>query len=86
MMGTLIHRPLVDINFKVKYPILVDMVNDELDLVKKVFDRQLAQAQTPSGPIIHKNMPKVAGLLRWSNELRERSQSAVTKLRALNHG
>ena len=86
MMGTIIHRPLVDSNFKIKYPILVDMVNDELDSIKKVFDHQLTLSQTPAGPHIHKNMPKVAGALRWSQELKERTNLSATRLKTLNHG
>lgn len=86
MMGSLIQRPVIHNNFQHKYPILLDMINEELDAIKKLFDHQVAMAQAPSGPIIHKNMPKVAGILRWSQELRERSQLSVEKLRTINHG
>ena len=86
MMGPLLKRPVIHNNFKGKYPVLVRMVNEELDAIKTVYDSQLSLAQSPSGPHVHKNMPKVAGVLRWSQELRERTNLAVEKLRDIEHG
>ena len=73
MMGSLIKCPLIHQDFQHKYPIVFDQ---ELDNAKLIFDQQVALAQTPSGPVINKNMPYVAGVLqmlmpnhRWVNEL-----------------
>ena len=38
------------------------------------------------GPCINKNMPPVAGLMRWSQEFRERIEGVMVKIRTLNHG
>ena len=62
------------------------MYNMELDEAKKIYDRQLALRHSPAGPAINKNMPSVAGLLKWSLELRERVEGHMEKLRAVNHG
>ena len=86
MMGTLIERPLIANNFKHKYPILLNMCNEELDLIKRMFDKQMALMNTSSGPVVHKNMPRVAGLLRWSQELSERMGLMMSKVKSLNHG
>ena len=86
MMGTLIERPAIHNNFRHKYPVLLAMCDQELDVVKRLYDQQLALMNGSSGPSVHKNMPPVAGVLRWSQELRERIQLVIGKLRNINHG
>ena len=86
MMGPLLERPLIHRDFQYKYPILLAMYNDELDQVKEIYDQQMLAARSPSGPIINKNMPPVAGALKWAQELRERLGYGMEKLRAINHG
>jgi dynein heavy chain len=39
-----------------------------------------------SGPILNKNMPRVAGMLKWSQELRDRVNSSLDKLKSLDKG
>ena len=39
-----------------------------------------------SGPILNKNMPRVAGMLKWSQELRDRVNSSLNKLKNLDKG
>ena len=85
MMGTLLERPIIREKFEHKYLILLQMVNQEMDAVKKLFDNQLSLAQT-TGPVINKNMPRVAGVLKWCQEIRERVHLSIDKLRAVNHG
>ena len=86
MVGTLLDRPAIHANFQHKYPLLVAMCDEELQAVKKLFDAQLALTGTPSGPVVHKNMPPVAGVLRWSNELRERTDQMMEQFKTVNHG
>lgn len=85
-MGSLLERPLIHKDFQYKYPVLVSMYSEELDEAKKIYDYQLALRHTPAGPAINKNMPSVAGLLKWSQELRERVNGHMEKLRGVNHG
>ena len=84
-MGTLIDRPVVYEQFHHKYRQLIHMYGKDLDVVKQLFDRQLALLGTPGGPHINKNMPKVAGLLKWTQELMDRVQGGMEKLKALTH-
>ena len=86
MMGPLIERPLIHCDFQYKYPVLIAMYSQELDEAKLIFDKQLALAQTPAGPTINKNMPYVAGVLKWAQELRDRVGGHMEKLRQINHG
>ena len=86
MIGSLLDRSVIHKNFQHKYPILVNMCNNELNSVKKLFDQQLALSKTASGPVVNKNMPRVAGVLRWSQELKERIQLPMEKLKTIEHG
>ena len=86
MMGPILERPLIHRDFQHKYPILLAMFNQELDQVKMAYDSQMDAARSPSGPVINKNMPPVAGALKWAQELRERIDQSMEKMRAINHG
>ena len=86
MMGSLIDRPLIHKDFQRNYSSLVHMYNKELDCAKMIFDQQLDKAQTPTGPTLNKNMPQVAGILKWAKELRDRVDYGMEKLKSLNHG
>ncbi len=86
MLGSLVERPLVHRDFRYKYPILIQMVSEELNAAKVIFDEQVERVKSPEGPIINRNMPPVAGQLRWSQELRERVNQSVEKLKTINHG
>ena len=62
------------------------MVNEELDSIKSIYDQQLSLAQSPSGAHVHKNMLKVAGVLRWSQELEEQTNLVAERLKDIDHG
>ena len=85
MMGPLIERPLIHRDFQSRYPTLLSMYDQELDQSKTIFNQQVAKAHTPKGPCINKNMPPVAGMLHWTQELRERIAGGMEKLRMINH-
>lgn len=86
MMGPLLERPIIERDFCKKYPILLSMYSEELDRAKAIYDRQMEAVQSPSGPVINKNMPRVAGLLKWTQELTERIGNSMEKLKNINHG
>jgi dynein heavy chain len=63
------------------------MFEEELDQSKIIFDDQMFTKGTEATPPINKNMPPVAGALKWSNELRERITKPMQALKlSLNHG
>ena len=86
MIGTLLDRPVIHHFFEHNYFALVGMCSDELDDTKVIFDKQLARAKTPLGPILNKNMPPMAGLLQWSQALRERICSFMERMKLLGNG
>jgi len=69
-LGSLLDRPLIHVDFVNKYPVLLRMFEQELDQCKVIFDTQMSIEQDEGIPPINKNMPHVAGVLKWSNELR----------------
>lgn len=85
MLGSLLERPIIHNVFQHKYQVLVEMCNTELDVVKTLFDHQLVCMKSRTGPVINKNMPKVSGLLRWSQELHDRMELTIGKLKTLNY-
>jgi len=86
MLGSLLERPIIQNDFRFKYPILLSEYNRELDQSKMIFDEQMERVQSSSGATINKNMPQVAGVLMWSQELRERVSGNMDKLKQINHG
>ena len=85
MMGSLLERPVVQSIFQYNYPILVSICSKELDEAKLIFDQQLARTKTPRGPFLNKNMPPVAGMLKWCQELRDRVSSSIERLKIVNN-
>ena len=63
------------------------MYEEELDEAKVIFDQQMMTANEDGTPPINKNMPLVAGALKWSQELRERITKPMHALKlSVNHG
>ena len=86
MVGSLLERPTIDQNFQSEYTLLVEMCGKELDEVKRLFDDQMVRAKNPSGPAVNKNMPSIAGVLRWCQELKDKTRLSLEKLKKIEHG
>ena len=86
MLGSLLERPIIQNDFRFKYPVLLSEYNKELDQAKMIFDGQMEKVQSSFGATINKNMPQVAGVLTWAQELRERVSGNMDKLKQINHG
>lgn len=83
----MLDRPLIYADFELKYPILLKMYEKELDHSKIIFDMQMDVSGEDGTPPINKNMPHVAGALKWSNELRDRITKPMQALKlSVNHG
>ena len=84
-MGSLLERELIKKDFEEKYPILVQMMNKELDVAKEIYDKQI-QIKHEKGKIpIHKNMPSVTGGLKWAQELKQRISEPMSNYKQLDH-
>ncbi|WAR03796.1 DYHC-like protein [Mya arenaria] len=85
ILGTLLDRPLIKKDFEEKYPILVDMMNQELDTAKEIYDAQMTLKAERGKIPIHKNMPYMTGGLKWAQELRERISIPMANFKHLEH-
>ncbi|XP_036884188.1 dynein heavy chain 9, axonemal isoform X2 [Sturnira hondurensis] len=75
--GNLLERPLVARDASDKYLMLIQMFNKELDTVRIIYGQHVQEKAELGFSSVHKNMPSVAGGLRWAQELRERIQGPL---------
>ncbi|XP_062567134.1 dynein beta chain, ciliary-like [Saccostrea cucullata] len=85
IMGSLLERDLIKKDFDEKYPLIVKLMDTELDTAKFIYDEQMARKKETGKASLHKNMPKVSGSLRWAQELRERISASMGNFKALEH-
>ena len=83
-MGSLLDREIVKSDIDNRYPLIVDMMHEELDTVKKLYDQQM-KLKHEGRPSLHKNMPLVSGSLRWAAELLERITIPMEEFKHLDH-
>ncbi|XP_032397932.1 dynein heavy chain 9, axonemal [Etheostoma spectabile] len=85
MFGSLLERPLVATDAGARYPVLVSLFDNELDCCKHLYNKQIQTAAELGWTPVNKNMPAVAGGLRWAQELQQRIQSPFSKFRLLSY-
>ncbi|KAL8163407.1 UNVERIFIED_CONTAM: Dynein heavy chain 17, axonemal, partial [Gekko kuhli] len=85
MFASLLERPLIKADAAAHYSTLLEMFNVELDNAKILYDLQIATKSKDGVPPISKNMPPVAGQLKWALELQERLQIPMKDLQAIDH-
>ncbi|XP_012658288.1 dynein heavy chain 17, axonemal [Otolemur garnettii] len=85
MCGSLLERPLILTEVVPKYSVMLEMFNTELDNAKILYDAQMAASAEGNIPPIHKNMPPVAGQLKWSLELQEKLEVSMRHLKHIDH-
>ena len=73
---------MINADFEPKFTILLNLVEGELDKAKIIYDEQmLLENENRQQFSSSKNMPKVAGSLKWAQQLRLRYQSPVSSLK-----
>ncbi|XP_023561192.1 dynein heavy chain 9, axonemal [Octodon degus] len=82
--GNLLERPLVAQDTSDKYLVLIRMFNKDLDAVRIIYNQHIQEAKLGFLPV-HKNMPTLAGSLRWAQELRQRIQGPFSNFRRITH-
>lgn len=86
MFSSLLDRPLIKAEVSPYYSSLLAAFSAELDVVKVLYDTQIALARAGGGALpAHTNMPPVAGQLQWSLELQQRLEGPHRELFAINH-
>uniref|UniRef100_A0A8C5IYP6 Dynein axonemal heavy chain 17 n=1 Tax=Junco hyemalis TaxID=40217 RepID=A0A8C5IYP6_JUNHY len=86
MFATVLERPLIKAEASPCYLALLGMFEAELESVKMLYDTRFLTPPPPGGgPAIHKNMPPVAGKLKWALELQQRLEGPRQDLLAMRH-
>ncbi|XP_048222854.1 dynein axonemal heavy chain 17 [Perognathus longimembris pacificus] len=85
MCGGLLERPLILTEVVPRYSTMLEMFDRELDNAKLLYDAQMAASVDNKIPPIHRNMPPVAGQLKWSLELQERLEVSMKHLKHIEH-
>ncbi|XP_003791133.1 dynein heavy chain 9, axonemal [Otolemur garnettii] len=83
--GNLLERPLVARDVADKYLTLLRMFNKDLDVVRMIYSQHVQEEAELGFSLVHKNMPAVAGGLRWAQELRQRIQGPFACFRCIAH-
>ncbi|XP_016077900.1 PREDICTED: dynein heavy chain 9, axonemal [Miniopterus natalensis] len=81
--GNLLERPLVARDAAHKYMVLIQMFNKDLDTVRIIYSQRVQEEAELGFSSVHKNMPSVAGGLRWAQELRQRIQGPLASFRRI---
>ncbi|XP_061032339.1 dynein axonemal heavy chain 9 [Eubalaena glacialis] len=85
MAGNLLERPLVARDTSDKYLVLIRMFSEDLDAVRMIYSQHVQEEVEYGFSSVHKNMPAVAGRLRWAQELRQRVQGPFDNFRRMTH-
>ncbi|NXT54658.1 DYH17 protein, partial [Pluvianellus socialis] len=86
MFASLLERPLIKAEVSPYYSALLGMFRAELENVKVLYDAQTASPRPPGGnPAVNKNLPPVAGQLKWALELQQRLEGTHRDLFAISH-
>ncbi len=84
IFGNLIQRTLISRELNDRMPILVSMLDQEMEDARVIFQKQQARI-AEKGPVVDKNMPQMCGQLKWSQKLRSKMSYPVKKFKDLNH-
>uniref|UniRef100_W5MKY4 Dynein, axonemal, heavy polypeptide 9 like n=1 Tax=Lepisosteus oculatus TaxID=7918 RepID=W5MKY4_LEPOC len=84
IFGTLLERPRINKLFAPNYTVLLNMFEMEMNYCQQTLDTQRAKVRDGCA-VLSKNMPPVAGSLKWSQQLRERLLSDRSNLNHLTH-
>uniref|UniRef100_A0AAV2JZN7 Dynein heavy chain tail domain-containing protein n=1 Tax=Knipowitschia caucasica TaxID=637954 RepID=A0AAV2JZN7_KNICA len=85
LFGSLCERSLVAADAVSRYPILLSMFDQELDNTRVLYRRHIQAADQRAWTPVNKNMPAVAGGLRWVHELKRRIQSLFSMFTQLSY-
>ncbi|XP_041519985.1 dynein heavy chain 9, axonemal [Microtus oregoni] len=83
--GTLLERPLVEHDVSHKYLALIRMFSRDLDAVRLLYSQRIQEEAEHGFSPVHKNMPTMAGGIRWARELRQRIQGPFSNFTHTTH-
>ena len=80
MFGILLERPILKRDFARHYDKLLNMIHEEIDNTKIVYDQQVKLTI----PIIPPGMPLISGSMTWAKRLKERAMGFMSPLSYIN--
>ncbi|XP_052612854.1 LOW QUALITY PROTEIN: dynein axonemal heavy chain 9 [Peromyscus californicus insignis] len=83
--GTLLERPLVARDMSHKYLALIRMFSRDLDAVRLIYSHHIQEEAEHGFSPVHKNMPTMAGGIRWAQELRQRIKAPFSNFTHITH-
>ncbi|NXH98563.1 DYH9 protein, partial [Pachycephala philippinensis] len=81
MFRNLLERPVIAAVAAAKVPVLLSIFSTALDQARLIYARHTQAGLQLGFPPLHKNVPPVAGALRWAQELRARIQGPLERFR-----
>ena len=86
ILGRILKRDIIKTLFEPKYVEIVDLLENQIDETKKLYDMQIKLKENSKQIFVHSNMPNVAGGIKICNELKERiKRSFETFYKLINH-
>uniref|UniRef100_A0ABM5FM48 Dynein axonemal heavy chain 9 isoform X2 n=1 Tax=Pogona vitticeps TaxID=103695 RepID=A0ABM5FM48_9SAUR len=85
IFGSLLERPLIAADACAKYHLLIAMFDKDLDDAKLIYLKHTQDEVELGYPLVHKNMPLVAGGICWAQELRDRIQVPFSDFKHISH-
>ena len=85
IFGTLIQRSLIAQELSERMPSLVSMLNQEMDEIKVIYDKQMKRISTKGKPLVDRNMPSMSGQLKWATGLINKMTHSIKLFKELNH-
>eukprot|EP00095_Tigriopus_kingsejongensis_P007513 maker-scaffold103_size370364-snap-gene-1.20 protein:Tk07513 transcript:maker-scaffold103_size370364-snap-gene-1.20-mRNA-1 annotation:"dynein beta ciliary-like" len=85
IFGSLIQRNLIALELSDRMPMLVTMLNQEMDESKVIYTKQMQRIINKGKPHVDRNMPFMAGQLKWAQELKAKMSFSVKSFKDLNH-
>ncbi|XP_037547527.1 dynein heavy chain 9, axonemal [Nematolebias whitei] len=85
MFGSLLERPQVASDAQSRFILLWSIFDQELDHCKVLFNKHMEAVDELDSAPVNKNMPVVAGGLKWARELQQRIETPFSKLRHLSY-
>ena len=85
IFGSLIQRPLISQELNERMPILVTMIDQEMDEANMIYEKQMKRIEEGLAPYVDKNMPQMTGQLKWSQKLRQKMAAPIRKFKELKH-
>ncbi len=85
IFGTLTQRNLIALELSDKMPLLVCMLNTEMDEAKNIFLKQQKRIKESGKALTDRNMPPVSGQLKFAQELRDKISASIRNFKELSH-